>query len=250
MTHHLPPLGLPEDRSPLRALRAFADRIGGRWERYVDTNVPSLPSPLLEPLHTQVHQLLNSSEPCQYCEPFDLVWSETLARVPKSFLDGSKNFAEVIWSATRHLAPATVVETGVAQGLSSAVCLAALEANTDNGRLWSIDLPPRPSRWKGTVGAAVDPHLYSRWTYCRGSARRLLPSILADLGTLDIFIHDGEHTYSNMMREFNTAWPYLKTPHGCLIADDALANSAFEDFTRLNTDNWLLVAGVGIAFRD
>ena len=54
--------------------------------------------------------------------------------------DGDRAQAEAIWCLVAHLRPATVVETGVAHGLTSRVILEGLHRN-GNGHLWSVDLP-------------------------------------------------------------------------------------------------------------
>jgi len=59
-----------------------------------------------------------------------------------------------IWCLTRHLRPKTVVETGVAHGVTSRCILEALTRSGD-GRLWSIDLPPLERDWRKQVGMAV-----------------------------------------------------------------------------------------------
>ena len=54
--------------------------------------------------------------------------------------DGDRAFGEAIWCLVQHLRPATVVETGVAHGLTSRVILEGLLC-TGYGLLWSVDLP-------------------------------------------------------------------------------------------------------------
>ena len=62
------------------------------------------------------------------------------------------------------------------------------------GTLWSIDLPDLRLAWQGGLSLAVPAELRTRWTYVRGSSRRLLPAVLADLGQIQLFLHDGLHT--------------------------------------------------------
>jgi hypothetical protein len=71
--------------------------------------------------------------------------------------------------------------------------------------------------------------LRTRWTYVRGSSRRRLPGLLAELGEIDVFVHDSAHTHTNMAFEFETAWAVLR-PGGVLVSHDVALNSAFAEF--------------------
>ena len=145
------------------------------------------------------------------------------------------------WSATSELAattyilirifkPDTVVETGVGAGVSSWTILHALEENRA-GRLISIDLPTPNTQLLPEVGYLVPPELRHRWDLRTGSSQRLLPKVLVELGAIDIFQHDSRHSYTNQLREYQCAWPFIKSG-GMLISDD-LSNDALHDATRL-----------------
>src|SRR5688572_13028263 len=100
-----------------------------------------------------------------------------------------------IWYAVvRCLRPEVVLETGVHDGLSSAVILQALERN-GMGRLVSIDLPSTdlPPTADGP-GWLVPKRLRARWTLHVGDARRLLPGVARDLSAIDVFSHDSDHS--------------------------------------------------------
>lgn len=158
---------------------------------------------------------------------------------------GRLNFGQMaclseLYVITRMLKPRAVVETGVASGMSSAFILKALEDNGGNGRLYSVDLPEKvyyedsiavmlPSGKK--IGWAI-PHQYEkRWSLILGKSSDVLPSLVKRLGAVDVFLHDSEHSYSNMMREFTSVWPSLR-PKGLLISDDVNRNSAFNSFSK------------------
>ena len=139
---------------------------------------------------------------------------------------GDADMAELLYGLVRALRPEVVVETGVATGVTSAYLLAAL-ADNDAGELQSIDLPSADLVRAELVGCAVPAELRERWTYHWGSSRRLLPGILArSRGTRRVFIHDSEHTYSNMRWELDCAWKALEEGDW-LIADDVHMNTAF-----------------------
>jgi hypothetical protein len=62
------------------------------------------------------------------------------------------------------------------------------------------------------------------------------------LGSIDIFIHDSEHSYENMMFEYITAWHYLKEG-GILLSDDTNLNKAFSDFSARVGSNLIRLLG-------
>jgi predicted O-methyltransferase YrrM len=151
----------------------------------------------------------------------------------------------VQYAAVRALGPETIVETGVANGVSSSYLLLALQKQ-EKGRLHSIGLGDPAYLPAGKeAGWFVPDGLRDRWQVHLGDARELLPSLLAQRGTIDVFIHDSLHTYEHMLWEFETAYPFLR-PGGLLISDDALWNRAFEDFAqRMGEPQARILRGVG-----
>jgi hypothetical protein len=78
--------------------------------------------------------------------------------------DADVRLGRLAWELTRRLRPVSVVETGVARGLTTRVLLEALERN-GGGRLWSIDRPPLTTPELATeTGAAVPVALRHRWS--------------------------------------------------------------------------------------
>ena len=79
-----------------------------------------------------------------------------------------------------------------------------------------------------------------------GPSELILPGLLKELPLLDVFIHDSLHTYSHMMLEFETAFPFLR-PSGLLLADDAMWNTAFPEFAaKIGAARADIVRGVGV----
>lgn len=121
------------------------------------------------------------------------------------------------------LSPEPVVETGVNDGLSSVFFLSALN-RLNKGHLYSIDLSrhayARGERMHSDrplkdTGWLVPDKLKSRWSLQFGASSDLLPSFVKALGTIDVFFHDSEHTYENMMFdmmfEYKLAWNHLRS---------------------------------------
>ena len=148
-------------------------------------------------------------------------------------------FARLCYLACRLATPETVVETGVAYGVSSAFMLKALEQN-GGGTLHSVDLPPLRREYERFWGVAVPEDLRQGWRLHRGASRRVLPGLLRESGPVGLFVHDSLHTHRNMRREFDAVWPSL-SPGGLLLADDVERNSAFADLRRKAPALWRVV---------
>lgn len=147
--------------------------------------------------------------------------------------------ARCCYLACRLIEPETVVETGVAYGVSSAFILRALE---DNGRgtLHSVDLPPLRREYGMYWGVAVPDGLRGRWRLHRGTSASVLPHLLEKTRTVDLFVHDSLHTTRNMRREFDAVWPYLRDG-AIVLADDVERNRAWGELQRKNPALWRVV---------
>lgn len=148
--------------------------------------------------------------------------------------------AHCCYLVCRLLKPEVVVETGVAFGTTSVFILKALEKN-GHGTLHSIDFPPLMPKYEESWGILVDEPLKEIWRFHRGSSKQLLPKLLNEVGTVDLFVHDSLHTYRNMLREFETVWPRLR-PGGMIISDDVDYNEAFGALRRQSPSLWHVVS--------
>jgi predicted O-methyltransferase YrrM len=133
----------------------------------------------------------------------------------------------VLYVVCRRQKPDIVVETGVASGVSSSHILCALEQNK-RGQLYSIDLPWWQDNQSGWL---IPDYLRHRWQLILGRSSEELAPLLRKVGEIDIFLHDSDHSYQNMLWEFQTAWTYLKV-EGLLLAHNIDTNEAFSDFYR------------------
>jgi len=149
------------------------------------------------------------------------------------------------YAAVRALRPDCIVETGVANGVSSSYLLLALQKNK-RGHLHSIGLGDRAFLLVGRdLGWLVPEWLRATWQVHLGDARDILPRLLNRLGKIGVFIHDSLHTYDHMMWEFETAYPHLLSG-GLLISDDASWNNSFYDFARnISASEVKILRGVG-----
>ena len=126
---------------------------------------------------------------------------------------------KVVYALVRLSNPRSVVETGVHDGLSTALILRALERN-GFGSLTSIDLPSTdlPVGVDGP-GWLVPDSLKGRWTLCLGDARKLLPEAAVSAGPIDIFLHDSDHSRAHREFEFRTVHDYM-SQRGLIVSDD------------------------------
>ena len=147
------------------------------------------------------------------------------------------------YALIRSLNPSLVVETGVFDGINTAIMLEALEVN-GHGRLISIDLPARRKisdssggMMDGQLPLGADPgwlipdRLRHRHVMLLGDSRTLLPDVIKRCGVLDLFIHDSLHTAAHMTLEYDLAWPAIRSG-GILMSDDIFAKAAGRAFFR------------------
>ena len=174
---------------------------------------------------------------------------EAVVQSGDGFSLGAIGYAEgaYLYAVLRKLRPEVAVETGVANGFSTAFSLLALDRN-GTGHLHSIDLPREAGReyapgtfYEGEGRAGIPPgsepgwlipaELTARWTLVLGRSQEQLPPLLERLGTIDSFMHDSEHSFDCMWFEFHAAWPRLR-PGGVLVSDDVNSTEAFPRFAR------------------
>ena len=156
-------------------------------------------------------------------------WREVTAAGPfPRFYSAGTQLPRFCFAVCRALRPTTVVETGVAYGVTTAFILAALGMN-GHGHLHSVDRPPWAPGAEAHVGAAIPERLRGRWSLHRGSSKRILPGLLRELGAVDVFVRDSLYTYRTVMRELRAVEPWL-SPGSVVLADDLIASAGFRDW--------------------
>jgi len=126
----------------------------------------------------------------------------------------SENKRFILYAVVKHYDPETVIETGVGPGVSTTITLSALR----KGVLYSIDVR-RVLENGEPVGFLVPEELRNKWKLYIGKSSEILPKVLNQLGSIDIFLHDSEHTFENVMSELNIVWDHLKNG-GLLFIDN------------------------------
>lgn len=136
-----------------------------------------------------------------------------------------------LYVLTRALRPEHVVETGVSSGISSVHFLAALRRNR-GGTLHSIDRPQvqaGPTLRPGEPAVSVPPGRSSGWAIPKGyrdgwdlrlgPSEELLPPLVREIASVDLFLHDSLHTPSHLTFELETVRPKLH-PGSIVLADN------------------------------
>lgn len=137
----------------------------------------------------------------------------------RGFYPICKWFGRTLYSIILAVKPELIVETGVSLGVSSSYILSALHENR-RGRLISVDVEKQ-------AGEIVDDRLRHLWDLRIGESQKVLSTL--EIDGIDVFFHDSDHSYSNMMWEFRWAYDRLKEG-GVIISDDISWNNSIFDF--------------------
>lgn len=135
----------------------------------------------------------------------------------------SPSAAAYLYTLVRELKPDTFLETGVSHGFSSLLILEAMERN-GKGTLFSTDI-------EYDVGELVPLGLRKRWKLIIDTPDKVLDVAIRTVADkrIDIFMHDSDHSYEGMAREFNLVKNNMST-NGIILSDDIEENNAFIDF--------------------
>ncbi len=134
----------------------------------------------------------------------------------------------ILFSLCEQLKPESVLETGVAHGMSSLAILLAMDG-TASGHLTSIDMPYRGSTDDSYVGQAVPESLRSRWSLLKLPDRRGIPRALAGGASFDLVHYDSDKTRSGREFAYSLLWQAIK-PGGLFLSDDINDDFVFFEF--------------------
>lgn len=158
------------------------------------------------------------------------------------------------YAVTRIRKPELVVETGVHDGLGSAVFLRALERNGTEGNpgtLLSFDIRP-------DVGWLIPERLRSRHELVIGNAVESLRGAV-DERVISLFLHDSDHHYQHESAELEAAYD-LGAEGTIIMSDNAHSGQAMIDFCNRHQlafglflerpiNHFYAGAGIGITLR-
>jgi len=137
-----------------------------------------------------------------------------------------------LYAFVRLTSPETLVESGVASGVSSTFMLLGTAANS-RGRLHSLDLPVVRDRKRGGLPWAIPQGLSSGWAV-PGAVRRgwdirlgrsedLLRPLCDELGSVGLYCHDSPISAAHFRFEMRTIARYLE-PGSLVVADNTNAD--------------------------
>jgi hypothetical protein len=158
--------------------------------------------------------------------------------------DCGKNLFVLLYIYIRATKPKLIVETGVANGISTNAIMKAISANQEDCVLHSFDILSKTKeaykgdgKWKFHL--LVKPY------------RRNLLKIIDNLGDVDLWIHDSNHGYLWQNMEYELAISKLSNK-GILISDDIDTSLAWSNKSKtLYKSSYILNDNrkfVGIAF--
>lgn len=128
----------------------------------------------------------------------------------------------VLYAVVRALEPEVMLETGVADGLSTAVILAAMNAS-GVGALHSVDISPDVGRVAKAAGDTTRWRLHVH-RHLRGEQD--MRALLRQLGTVDVYYHDSGHSWLWQTFEYETVVPHVRA---LVLSDDIDASWAFAE---------------------
>ncbi|MDY6777192.1 MAG: class I SAM-dependent methyltransferase [Candidatus Nanohaloarchaea archaeon] len=172
----------------------------------------------------------------------------TLVESPYRSAPSEFGYRKILYAVARHLEPETIVETGVYDGVGSVFFLAALDRN-DSGQPHSIDYVTDgtfPEELES--GWVVPQSLKARWELINGRSINELEPLLDSVEQVDLFFHDSEHTYTNMMYEYRTV--FRRFPEAVLMSDDVDSVIAFHDFTDEHGLRQKIIDNIGIGIKE
>jgi len=149
------------------------------------------------------------------------LFSEIIAE--KSGSNFGKNFdceaglASFLYAFILSSKPEVIVETGVANGITTNIIMRALEKT--GGALHSFDVDPRTENVYTGNGS---------WTFhlLEGNFERDLEGKVSRIGKVDLWIHDSNHGYQWQAFEYSLAITSLH-PTGLIVSDDIDSSTAW-----------------------
>jgi hypothetical protein len=231
-------LALTFASDPIVVSRALPGEIRQWYQWHRRENNPEFE--LDEAWDEHLHELLGAPWPCRNDQQLDAVMADIGAVLDARgwgfgrdtygwYADADSSLCRAAWCVMMHTRPEIVIETGVAHGVTSRIVLEALGQN-DLGHLWSVDLPfPFDRRLHGETGMVITDACRHRWTYLEGSSKQRLPPLVAEVGQVDVFIHDSLHTAENTLFEMEQAASAMPAG-GVMLVDDIDSHAGFATF--------------------
>ena len=139
--------------------------------------------------------------------------------------NAEKQLFTLLYVVVKAKDPKVVIETGVANGITTNAIMKALELNENRGELHSFDILQETS--KAYIGRG-------KWNFHLLNPKNTYKQIVKEISKLpkaDIWVHDSNHGYRWQKFEYLLALKSLNTG-GILISDDVDASSAWGELSK------------------
>jgi len=141
------------------------------------------------------------------------------------FFDSNPKTLDLLRLLIKERQPKVVVETGVANGASTRKILSSFnEYGMTESKLFSLDVDPR----------VATPELLqnAQFQFVLIDTPSSFVKAIRNIGSIDLFYHDSDHSYKHQMLEYSESWELLNPESGILISDDVNWSNAFLDFCK------------------
>ncbi len=203
---------------------------GQRWRYFSQGNIHGVSANWLRKqctgIYSTVGEFLQSEHSPAQISTQSLLEGEQVFRSileKKSGANYEKNFdcevglASFLYAYILTSKPLTVIETGVANGITTNTMMKALEQT--GGALHSFDIDARTQNvYTGT----------GNWSFyhLNGNLEKSLEAHVTEIGDVDLWIHDSNHGYLWQAYEYQLASRVLTTD-GVLVSDDIDSSTAW-----------------------
>lgn len=140
----------------------------------------------------------------------------------------SEDEIRVIYTLVKFVNPSIVTETGVGAGVSTTAILSGI---SKDALLISIDPDIPYGKGDREIGFVIPDELKSNFKFVKGTSAEKMREVLENIEELDIFFHDSDHTYNNIMFELNSIMPKLSRNY-IILVDNYDWTEAPMDFAR------------------
>lgn len=173
--------------------------------------------------------LIGNGNHQDFAQEFDEIFKSVQLRIVDIHNKYPENFrvswlsAKALYIVIRTVKPDCVIETGVANGISTLIIVKALIKN-GSGLLYSIDV-------RDDVGPLLEPAESEYWKLLvlrRTVFANNLSRLISELPPCDIFLHDSNHSYMWQKKEYRLASAHLRNG-GLLLSDDINTSWAFHE---------------------
>ncbi len=151
----------------------------------------------------------------------------------------------VIYTIVKVMNPTTIIETGMGSGVSTTAMLAA---SNDETNVISIDPGVPYGKGDKEVGFLIPINLRKKHKFVKGTSKQKMKEVLSYVDKVDIFFHDSDHTYENIMLELNEVWPKLSEESIILVDNYDWTDAPIDFSKKMNLDILNIADDLAILF--